>query len=61
MMISFFENLSESFGKQTIYFTSLCTILCLNPTRVGEGGSLNKTDICFKATFLFGLKLYNFS
>ena len=46
-----------------IYFTSftLCAILYFKPTRFGEGGSLNKTDICFKATFLFGRKLYNFS
>ena len=63
MMISFSEILSKTFGKYTIYFTSLTlsTMLYFNPARVGEGGSLNETDICFKATFLFGRKLYNFS
>ena len=59
----FFENLSKTFDKQKIYFTSftLCTILYFNPKRVGKRGSLIKTDICFKATFLFGRKRYIFS
>ena len=49
----FFENLFTSF--------TLCTILYFNPKRVGKRDSLIKTDICFKATFLFGRKLYIFS
>ena len=63
MMISFFEILSKTFGKYMIYFTTLlyAPFFFFYPTRVGEEGLLSKTDICFKATFLFGRKLYNFS
>ena len=70
MMISFFKILSKTFGKLTIYYKKISHRLLFVPFIIltlqwlgrGVQWTLGKINWhCFKATFLFRLKLYCFS